>query len=98
MKTKVFTVYDSKVKAYLSPFFHATAGSAIRAWETTIQDKDCPFARHPGDYTLFEIGVYDDETANLEMLKAHLNLGTALQYVRKDNTLPMFTEQKAVNV
>lgn len=82
MILKVFTVYDSKVEAYLSPFYMPTVASAIRAWETTVNDPSTQFSRHPADYTLFEIGTFDDATAMFEMHPAKRPLQTALEAKR----------------
>ena len=57
MKVKIFAVYDSKVGAYMSPFFMQSAGAALRAWENACGDSNTEFYRHGGDFTLFEIGV-----------------------------------------
>jgi len=59
----VFTVYDSKVGCYLQPFFSPTEGSAIRAFTDCLSDATHPFSRHPEDYTLFDLGAYDDHNA-----------------------------------
>ena len=36
-------------------------------------------AKFPGDFTLFEIGVYDRRTGVISMYETKVNLGTALQ-------------------
>lgn len=87
MKLKVFTSYDTKVEAYLQPFFMRTRGEAIRAWTELANNPEHLFSKHPGDYTLFEIGEYDDATAQLTPSRAFTNLGTALEFKRlKDDT------------
>lgn len=79
MILKVFTVYDSKAQAYLQPFFMQSAGQAIRAWEDTSNNPETQFSRHPADFTLFEVGTYDDQVGRFENLNAPVALGTALQ-------------------
>lgn len=63
MILKMFTVFDQKAKAYLSPFCMAEKGQAIRSFTDLINDGDHQFSKHPEDYTLLFIGEYDDETA-----------------------------------
>ncbi|AXL14692.1 nonstructural protein [Microviridae sp.] len=74
---KMFTVYDSKANAYLQPFFLKSAGEAVRAFTDSCNDPKTAFCRHPEDFTLFEIGTYDDSTALVETHKAHISLGLA---------------------
>lgn len=83
MKLKIFTAYDSKVEAYLQPFFMRSRGDAIRAWTDLANNPEHAFHKHAGDYTLFEIGEYDDLTGQMLTWKAFTNLGTALEFKRQ---------------
>lgn len=80
MKYKVFTVHDSKAEAYLKPFLMRTKGEAIRAMQELANDQKHDFAKYSEDYTLFEIGTYDDETGTYEMLKSKLSLGNGIEF------------------
>lgn len=82
MTLKIFTAYDSKVEAYLQPFFMRSRGEALRAWTELANNPEHLFAKHPADYTLFEVGEYDDTTGKLTPLTAYINLGTALEFKR----------------
>jgi len=63
MKHKIFTVYDSKAKAYITPFFLHEDGMALRVFGDCINDTTHQFGKHPEDYTLFEIGTWEDQKA-----------------------------------
>lgn len=80
MILKMFTVYDSKAEAYMTPFFLNTIGQAIRSFSDTCNDKSHPFNLHPGDYTLFESGTYDNSTAQCVPALTLKSLGTALEH------------------
>lgn len=80
MISKVFCVYDSKMEAYMNPFLMATKGQAIRAFSDTANDPQSAFSKHPEDYTLFEIGEYDDSTGRYAMYDAKIALGIALEF------------------
>lgn len=80
MTSKIFCVYDSKMEAYMQPFFLQTKGAALRAWADTVNDPKTQFNKHPGDFTLFEIGEYNDETGTLTNFTAKINLGNALEF------------------
>ncbi len=66
MKFRVFTVYDVKANAYLPPFVLPETGMAVRTFADAINDKDHAFGKHPGDYTLFDIGLFNDATGLLD--------------------------------
>lgn len=83
MLLKSFTVYDSKAEIYLKPFFMGATGEAIRAFEDQCNNPETQFYAHAGDFTLFEIGVYDDNTGRFAPLDAFINLGTALEYKKE---------------
>lgn len=80
MKLKVFCIYDSKVKAFTNPMYFREAGEALRAWENTTRDESTMFSKFPADYTLFEVGYYDELTGDFTNHEAKINLGTALQF------------------
>jgi hypothetical protein len=86
MILKAFSVYDSKAEAYLPPFFTTTAALAMRSFETAANSGEHDFSKYAADYTLFEIGHYDDATAQLVALEAFSNLGTALTFIRQHST------------
>lgn len=83
MRVKVFTVFDSAIQAYKQPFHCVTRGEALRSWMQAVVDEKLPFHVSPGDYTLFEIGEYDDHEGCYHMHKAKENLGTALEAIAK---------------
>lgn len=80
MELKAFTVYDSASQAYLLPFFCKTSGEAIRMFTDSVADPSTAFSKHPADFTLFEIGGYDDATGIMVANHHQNNLGTALAY------------------
>lgn len=78
MRQLIFSIFDSKAEAYLRPFYAPTVGSALRDWETACNDPDTAFFKHPGDYTLVELGSFENETAEFTIDEHHTNHGTAL--------------------
>ena len=63
MNQKIFTIFDSKAKAYLTPFFLHEDGMALRIFGDCVNDITHQFGKHPEDYTLFSIGSWSDEKA-----------------------------------
>lgn len=80
---KAFSIYDSKAAAYMIPFFEANHAVAIRAFTDAAMKEGHAFAIHAADYTLFEIGTFDEGTAELTKLGANINHGTALEHQSK---------------
>lgn len=60
MKLEMYSIYDSKVGAYLPPFFVPSRGAAVRAVQQAVNTDDHPFHHFPADYTLFFLGTWDD--------------------------------------
>lgn len=85
---KVLTVYDSKAEAFLPPFYMRTTAEALRAFESTCNDPESNMSRYPEDYTLFEIGEWDDNKGQVSMYEAHKSLGLAIEY-KKQPLTPM---------
>lgn len=89
MKLGVFSIFDSKAKSYLQPFYAMNAAVACRQIEDTVADPQHPFHRHAGDYTLFQTAVFDPETGSTSDLEAKTNLGVLTQFLPADNVVPM---------
>jgi len=79
MRLKVFCVYDSKLKVWATPFFDRHAGSAVRGWEEHVNDGQSMPSKYPNDYTLFELGEFDDDSGKLIGHLAAIELCTAVQ-------------------
>ncbi|WNK14465.1 MAG: nonstructural protein [Microvirus sp.] len=79
---KVFAVYDSKVQTYAQPFFVPTAAAALRSFADIAKDTTHPIGKHPEDYTLMELGTYDESTGLLESLTTPHSQGVALEFMK----------------
>jgi hypothetical protein len=98
MLLRMFTVFDSKAEAFLPPFYLAAVGQAIRHFSDTASDPQHAFGRHPDDYTLFQIGTFDDQHASFDILESKISLGTALELLNPDrlpSEPPLLKEMKA---
>lgn len=80
---KIFTVYDSKADAYMQPFFMRSHGEAVRSWIDAVNDPNTAFNKHPEDFTLFEIGEFDDGSALFTPAVAKRSIGTAVEFKRQ---------------
>ncbi len=78
--TKIFGIYDSKVGAYLQPFFMQSPGAAIRALTDLVRDPTHNFAKYSEDFTLFELGSYDDVNSKFDLLNTPHSLGILVEF------------------
>lgn len=78
---KVFAVFDSKVGAYTVPRFARSTGEMLRIFSHTVNQTsdDNGIAANPEDYTLFQIGEYDDEKGAM-ISSSPVSLGVALEF------------------
>ena len=79
---KIFTVHDTKAQAYLPPFYMRTTAEALRAFETTVKQKDTQFNQFPSDFNLCELGEFDETTATFTMLPIPHVLENASKYIQ----------------
>ncbi len=81
MLQKLFSIYDSKAESFSNPVYLSSTGLAVRTFSDSVQDPDSQFAKHPADYTLFELGTYDDQTAEFKLLPTPKSLFIAIEFI-----------------
>lgn len=85
MLKKYYTVFDSAAKAYLEPFLARGRGEAIRSFSDAINTEGHPFNRHPDDYTLYEIGSFNEDTGEVKGDR-HESLGNAVEFIERSSS------------
>jgi len=60
-----YSIYDNKALVYAVPFFAINDGHAIRSFTDLANDPNTTIGRHPGDFSLYEVGLFDDQHATL---------------------------------
>lgn len=86
MIVKMFAVFDSKAEVFGVPFGNSSVGAVLRQFADSVNDRSNPnnlWAKHPGDFQLYEIGAYDDETARFESLPVMRLLGNGAEFVER---------------
>lgn len=89
MKLKLYSTYDSKVKAWTLPFFMdvipgTETTEILAAWASVANDPTTKFGQHPEDYCLFEIANFDSITGELQPLNPKITIGFALHFKQHD--------------
>lgn len=80
MKTKVFAIYDHKASVYGTPFFMVNHAMAVRAFGDLAEDERTTVGKHPEDFTLYQVGEFDDGSGTLVDLNPKLDLGLATSF------------------
>jgi len=78
---KVFAVHDSKLGAFLLPFYQLNSGMAVREFTDALKNPKSRFGMHPEDYCLYEIGEFDDEKGTFSNKIPPVSLGYALDFM-----------------
>ena len=85
---KIVTVLDSKAEAYLKPLFFKSKGEAIRMFENEVNgNHDTMLSKHPEDFTLYEIGEWDERSGKLTILEAKIAIGNGMDFKKNGTKL-----------
>lgn len=88
----IFTIQDSIAQAFLPPFFLPNSKMAECAFLDCIEDPNHQFAKHPLHYTLYKLGTWDDNNAEVNILDTPLFLVNGSEYA----TEPTQSEDPAI--
>lgn len=67
MKVLVFSIYDLKTRVFFPPMVYHNAEHAKRDMMLELR-KGGMMKEFPGDYELYQIGEFHDDTANIEKM------------------------------
>lgn len=81
MKMSMFSILDGKSGIYNQPFSAVSRGVALRMFTDLVNDPKSNIGRHPEDYTICEIGTYDDNTGLMESHTSPVPLGNAAAFM-----------------
>ncbi len=65
MKTQIYSVYDTASGVYQRPNFARADGEIMREFQNLCVDKTHPVGQHPEDYSLFRLGIFDDQNGKI---------------------------------
>lgn len=68
MILEVYSVFDAQAGLFIHPLYAVTRGQAQRSFADMVQDPSAPFAKHPGDYHLYRLGSFDDQSGRISGL------------------------------
>jgi len=85
MRLIMVAIHDSKSELFSRPMCMRAYGEAERAFADVINDGQSDYAKHPEDFTLFEVGAFDDSTGVVVPLPAPRSLGVGVTFVTSDS-------------
>lgn len=80
MKLAIYSIFDEAAGAYITPFFTTNQATAERSFAQAANDEQHLFHISAKDYTLFELGAFDQDSGTFTTLQAPRSVGNALQY------------------
>ena len=65
MRLSMYSVFDSVANVYGTPFFSQSDAVAKRSFRMLCEDPQSTVSRSLTDYSLYAIGMFDDENAQI---------------------------------
>jgi len=63
---QLYSIYDKKAGSYSAPFTSKHIAEAIRGITMLLTEGKTTFAQFPADYTLIQVGSFDEASGKLE--------------------------------
>lgn len=80
----VVAVRDRALDSFGSPIFVVATGQAIRSFSDEVNNPESPFAKHPDDYDLYQLGMFDQDEGTLVPIGTPKLLVIGKDLVRKE--------------
>lgn len=81
MKINVYSILDSAVESFNQPFYARSRAEAVRMFREACKT-DKSFIANPRDYTLFEVGGFDDASGALTAPNAPIRVISAAEAIQ----------------
>lgn len=65
---KIYSVYDKKAMVFFNPMYVDNAVDATRSFERAINDSNTYLCQYPDDFALYELGSFDEEKGQHNLL------------------------------
>lgn len=76
----IYSVYDQKSKVFGNPFISNNRATAERDFGYACNDVHSQISKWPADFTLYEIGSFEDTTCKIELNSPPEIVGHGIQY------------------
>lgn len=90
MLLRMFAFYDTKAQVYGVPFFMINGATAMRAAIELAGDQSTTIGRHPADFILHELAIYDDASGRVAPHQAPVDFGLVSSMLPASPAGPLF--------
>lgn len=81
MLHRVYAIRDAKAEAWLPPFMSTNDAVCARTISNLVADGSHPFGQNPGDYALFYLGQWDDNSCKYELESAPVHVCNLVELI-----------------
>lgn len=92
---RAYSIFDVKIRAYSPPFYAVNDGMAGRMLTDLVNDPTTSIGRHPRDFSLFCLGVFDDSTGALEGFTPRVFVAEAASLLPNEQQTDLFNKEPA---
>lgn len=78
MMLNAYSIFDNKALTFNPPFFQHNDAVARRMLSELAVDLNTQIGRHPGDFVLYCIGTYNDQTGELSPISPRRHIVDAI--------------------
>lgn len=83
MKVEIYSVFDNVAKVWTQPIYQINEGVARRNIAAAVNTKDHNYNVAPGDYELWRIGIFDDQSGEIE--PCNFKVANLAAFYKEDN-------------
>ncbi|AXH76112.1 MAG: nonstructural protein [Microviridae sp.] len=83
MTLKIVAIFDQATESFGRPIFVPHVGQSIRSFMDELRKPDSELSLHPGDYSLFELGDFDERFGTFNGHTAPRRLASGSDFVSK---------------
>lgn len=81
---KMFTIFDSKLGTYRYPTLSQNQATIVRELDNMLRrddQKSNVLVTNPADFTLFEVGTWDEQTCTISMYEVKKSICTIIELI-----------------
>lgn len=84
MQLQVFSLFDSKAKAYTQPYFMPQKGQALRSLDGIVNNPQTEVYKYPDDFKLYKLADYDNLSGKFIPLQEPEFIANAVEFKKEE--------------
>lgn len=98
MLLRAYSIFDCKALQYHQPWYAVSDGVACRMLQDLVNDPQTMLGRHPKDYTLYFVGIWNDLKGEWEAVSPKVHVIDAVALVARVEQPGLFPEPEGQGV